>query len=68
MFPFFLALYNGSQVSIVVLWATCFDINSQFLLGKLFKKAFTMEINEEKAQYFTYFVEKKIKWEVEKME
>ena len=24
MFPFFLALYNGSQVSIVALWATCF--------------------------------------------
>ena len=24
-FPFFLALYNGSQVSIVALWATCFD-------------------------------------------
>ena len=23
MFPFFLALYNGSQVSIVALWATC---------------------------------------------
>ena len=25
MFPFFLALYNGSQVSIVALWATCFS-------------------------------------------
>ena len=24
MFPFFLALYNGSQVSIVALWASCF--------------------------------------------
>ena len=24
MFPFFLALYNGSQVSIVALWATCY--------------------------------------------
>ena len=24
MFPFFLALYDGSQVSIVALWATCF--------------------------------------------
>ena len=23
MFPFFLAFYNGSQVSIVALWATC---------------------------------------------
>ena len=23
MFPFFLALYDGSQVSIVALWATC---------------------------------------------
>ena len=23
MFPFLLALYNGSQVSIVALWATC---------------------------------------------
>ena len=23
MFPFFIALYNGSQVSIVALWATC---------------------------------------------
>ena len=23
MFPFFLALHNGSQVSIVALWATC---------------------------------------------
>ena len=23
MFPFFLALYNGSQVSIDALWATC---------------------------------------------
>ena len=23
MFPFFLALYNDSQVSIVALWATC---------------------------------------------
>ena len=23
MFPYFLALYNGSQVSIVALWATC---------------------------------------------
>ena len=23
MVPFFLALYNGSQVSIVALWATC---------------------------------------------
>ena len=22
-FPFFLALFNGSQVSIVALWATC---------------------------------------------
>ena len=27
MFPFFLALYNGSQVSIVALWATCFCEN-----------------------------------------
>ena len=26
MFPFFLALYNGSQVSIVALWATCYII------------------------------------------
>ena len=26
MFPFFLALYNGSQVSIVALWATCYFI------------------------------------------
>ena len=25
MFPFFLALYNVSQVSIVALWATCFN-------------------------------------------
>ena len=25
MFPFFLALYNHSQVSIVALWATSFD-------------------------------------------
>ena len=25
-FHFFLALYNGSQVSIVALWATCFSI------------------------------------------
>ena len=24
IFPFFLALYSGSQVSIVALWATCF--------------------------------------------
>ena len=24
MFPFFVALYNGSQVSIVAHWATCF--------------------------------------------
>ena len=24
MFPFFLAFYNGSQVSIVAHWATCF--------------------------------------------
>ena len=24
MFPFFLALYNGSQVSIVAYWATCY--------------------------------------------
>ena len=26
MFPFFLSLYNGSQVSIVALWATCLII------------------------------------------
>ena len=26
MFSFFLALYNGSQVSIVALWATCFSL------------------------------------------
>ena len=30
MSPFFLALYNGSQVSIVSLWATCF-ISISFL-------------------------------------
>ena len=26
MYPFFLALYNRSQVSIVALWATCLHI------------------------------------------
>ena len=25
IFPFFLALYSGSQVSIVALWATCLE-------------------------------------------
>ena len=30
MFPFFLALYNGSQVSIVALWATCFKVCVSF--------------------------------------
>ena len=31
MFPFFYALYNGSQVSIVALWATCFLSKTQSL-------------------------------------
>ena len=31
MFPFFLALYNGSMVSIVALWATCFYFIVQIL-------------------------------------
>ena len=29
MFPFFLALYNGSQVSVVALWATCLLLGMQ---------------------------------------
>ena len=29
MFPLFLALYNGSQVSIVALWATCLILSYQ---------------------------------------
>ena len=35
MFPFFLALYNGSQVSIVALWATCFIHYKAFVECKL---------------------------------
>ena len=30
IFSFFLALYSGSQVSIVALWATCFIIQIVF--------------------------------------
>ena len=32
MFPFFLALYNRSQVSIVALWATCLNLLSDYCL------------------------------------
>ena len=35
MFPFFLALYNHSQVSIVALWATCLAHLSRRLTGEL---------------------------------
>ena len=33
MFPFFLALYNRSQVSIVALWATCSGVVSVSCFG-----------------------------------
>ena len=39
MFTFFLALYNGSQVSIVALWATCllFEHIIVWFLARLYK-------------------------------
>ena len=36
MFTFFLALYNGSQVSIVALWATCLHENVSLIAKTCF--------------------------------
>ena len=55
MLPFFLALYNGSQVSIVALWATC-SINLEkgygYRMGACIRKHIVYDMSCKRFQFF----------------